>query len=246
MADLDNIQDLTTSFATLPISPAEVTSASQKSGFYFIAKRIFDLVFGVPFLLVSLPVMAVIAVLIRLDSLGPAIFIQERVGAKRVAGSRGKVWEIRTFRFYKFRSMIRNADQSLHVQCVRELFGNQGPAGKFKLSDDTRITRIGRFLRKSSLDELPQLFNVLRGDMSLVGPRPVPVYEAALYQGPDLERLTATPGITGPWQATARGRVPVDEMIRMDIEYARQQSLGLDLKILLQTIPAVLSRQGAD
>ena len=246
MAGLDNIPDLTTSFGTLPISLATVTSAGHRSGFYFIAKRILDIVFGVPFLLVSLPVMAVIAVLIRLDSLGPAIFTQERVGAKRVAGSRGTVWEIRTFRFYKFRSMFHNADQSLHVQCIRELFGRQRLAGKFKLSDDARITRVGRFLRKSSLDELPQLFNVLRGDMSLVGPRPVPVYEVALYQAPDLERLTATPGITGRWQATARGRVPVDEMIRMDIEYARHQSLWLDLKILLQTIPAVLSRQGAD
>jgi lipopolysaccharide/colanic/teichoic acid biosynthesis glycosyltransferase len=246
MASLDNIQDLTTSFGPLAILPAEVTSASQRSSVYFIAKRIIDIVFGVSFLIVSFPVMAVIAVLIRLDSAGPAIFTQERVGAKRVAGSRGTMWETRTFRFYKFRSMIRNADQSLHVQCVRELYEQQGPVGKFKLSDDGRITRVGRFLRKSSLDELPQLFNVLRGDMSLVGPRPVPVYEAALYQGPHRERLTATPGITGPWQATARCRVPVDEMIRMDIEYARHQSLWLDLKILLQTIPAVLSGQGAD
>jgi lipopolysaccharide/colanic/teichoic acid biosynthesis glycosyltransferase len=118
--------------------------------------------------------------------------------------------------------------------------------GKFKLTNDARVTRIGRLLRKSSLDELPQLFNVLKGDMSLVGPRPVPPYEVACYGNGHHKRLAALPGITGYWQVKGRGQVSFEEMIRMDLEYIQNASMWRDLKILFLTIPAVLSRRGAE
>ena len=115
-----------------------------------------------------------------------------------------------------------------------------------KLTDDPRVTRIGRILRRTSLDELPQLFNVLKGEMSLVGPRPVPLYEAAAYVDWHLERLAALPGITGLWQVRGRGRVSFAEMVRMDIAYVRNQSPLLDITLLLSTIPAVMSGRGAE
>jgi lipopolysaccharide/colanic/teichoic acid biosynthesis glycosyltransferase len=118
-------------------------------------------------------------------------------------------------------------------------------SGPFKLTDDPRLTRVGKVLRRTSLDELPQFFNVLKGEMSLVGPRPVPLYEVAEYKEWQRERLAAMPGMTGLWQVKGRSRVSFDEMVRMDIEYTRNRSLCFDLKILLLTIPAVLSGEGA-
>ena len=123
--------------------------------------------------------------------------------------------------------------------------GANGTGAPFKLTHDPRVTRVGRLLRRTSLDELPQLFNVLKGEMSLVGPRPVPPYEVAQYHEPDAERLAAVPGITGLWQVNGRGDVPFAEMIRLDREYVRNQTVWLDLKILLATIPAIVSGRGA-
>jgi lipopolysaccharide/colanic/teichoic acid biosynthesis glycosyltransferase len=202
-------------------------------------------------LVLLFPLFLLIAILIKLDSLGPVIFTQMRVGAKRQRLGRKAVWVTRDFTMYKFRSMVQNADPSVHQAYIREFVQGRAQAseesgGKFKLTNDPRVTRIGRILRKTSLDELPQLLNVLKGDMSLVGPRPVPPYEVACYRTGDLQRLTALPGITGLWQVDGRCEVTFEGMIQMDLEYIRKGSLWLDLKILLRTIPAVLSGRGAE
>ena len=217
---------------------------------HFLCKRYLDVLFSVIALLVLLPLMVVIAFAIAIDSPGPILFVQDRVGVRRRSDAGRTHWEIRRFRFYKFRSMFADADQSLHVEHVRAFVAGRvetarGSDAAFKLAHDPRVTRVGRLLRRTSLDELPQLFNVLKGDMSLVGPRPVPPYEVAQYREPDAERLAALPGITGLWQVNGRGDVPFAEMIRMDREYVRNQSVWLDLKILFATIPAIVSGRGA-
>jgi lipopolysaccharide/colanic/teichoic acid biosynthesis glycosyltransferase len=147
--------------------------------------------------------------------------------------------------------MVTDADPAVHEAYIRDFVAGRVQAspetgGKFKLTNDPRVTRVGRILRKFSLDELPQLLNVLKGDMSLVGPRPVPPYEAAQYGNGHRRRLAAIPGITGLWQVKGRCLVSFEEMIHMDLEYVRNASLLLDLKILLLTIPAVLSTRGAE
>jgi lipopolysaccharide/colanic/teichoic acid biosynthesis glycosyltransferase len=147
--------------------------------------------------------------------------------------------------------MVEDADSSLHEAFCKAFVEGRiesldGDESAFKLARDPRVTRVGRLLRKTSLDELPQLVNVLKGEMSLVGPRPVPTYEVAGYQTWHCERLAALPGITGLWQIKGRGRVTFEEMIRMDIDYVRNRSLWLDIKILVFTIPAVLSGRGAE
>jgi lipopolysaccharide/colanic/teichoic acid biosynthesis glycosyltransferase len=219
---------------------------------YFLCKRLIDLAISVPLLACLLPLMALIAIVITLDSPGPVCFVQERAGVRRRRFEGGMTrWELRPFAFYKFRSMTAGADQSMHEQYVRAYVHGQLAAAngegsvKFKLARDPRVTRVGHILRRTSLDELPQLVNVIKGEMSLVGPRPVPLYELAEYQPSDIERFAVPPGLTGLWQVSGRGDVPFAEMIRMDREYARSQSLWLDCKILLATIPAVLSRRGA-
>ena len=222
-----------------------------ESRLYSAVKRCLDVTLTAALLLLLLPLMLVIAVLIKLDTPGPALFAQERVGARRRWKDGRPVWEVRTFAVCKFRSMVHNADQSVHQAyakafvegCVETV---DGRGAKFKLTHDPRVTRVGRILRKTSLDELPQLLNVLKGEMSLVGPRPVPTYEVAAYQAWHFERLAALPGITGLWQVNGRGQVSFEEMIRMDIEYVRHRSLWLDLRILLLTVPAVLSGRGAE
>ena len=224
---------------------------SNSGGSYHLGKRTVDLLLAAVLLLLLAPLMLLIATLIKLDSPGPILFSQQRVGTKRQSGRRGSTWKIRTFKVYKFRSMVHNADQSLHQAYIKafvegQVEGSNGTGSQFKLTDDPRVTRVGRLLRKSSLDELPQLINVVQGTMSLVGPRPVPTYEVEQYQTQHHERLAALPGITGMWQVQGRGQVTFEEMIRMDIDYVRRQSLWLDLKILLLTIPAVFSGKGAE
>jgi lipopolysaccharide/colanic/teichoic acid biosynthesis glycosyltransferase len=217
---------------------------------YFVVKRALDYFGAAVLVLLSLPLTILIAVLIKIETPGPVFFTQQRVGSKRRYKNGECTWEIRTFRVYKFRTMAHNTDQSLHIAYIRAFAHNLAArsaerSAQFKLSNDPRITRIGRLLRTTSLDELPQLLNILRGEMSLVGPRPVPIYEAAEYRPQDWQRLAALPGLTGLWQITGRSQVPFDEMIRMDLEYVRRQSLWFDLKILLGTIPAVLLCRGA-
>lgn len=224
------------------------TSASDS---YFTCKRCVDIILAGLLLILLLPALLLIALLIKLDSPGPIIFRQERVGAKQQRFGRKAVWSTRNFTFYKFRSMVQSADSSAHEAYIRDFVNGSAQAceengGKFKLTNDPRVTRVGRILRKASLDELPQLFNVLKGDMSLVGPRPVPPYEVACYRNGDHRRLAALPGITGLWQVNGRCQVPFEEMIEMDLEYIRTASVWLDLKILFLTIPAVLSGRGAE
>ena len=198
-----------------------------------------DLAIGVPALIVLSPILALIAIIVRLDSRGPAFFRQTRVG---MGG--------RPFAMWKFRTMVRDAPDELHrdlvLPLVRGCAGNAperaaGPARRiYKLADDPRITRTGRWLRKTSLDELPQLFNVLRGEMSLVGPRPPVTYEYDAYAGWQLERLEMPQGMTGLWQVSGRSRLSYRRMHELDIEYVRRWSVWLDLKILAMTLRAVV------
>ncbi len=228
--------------------------AGRSRSVYFVCKRLLDVTVASVMLVVLFPLMVIVAILIKLDSRGPVFFVQERVGAKRQSTGGGTVWITQRFRFYKFRTMFQNSDQSVHQACSRDFVGgrtdkfvNEGDTkAKFKLVNDSRVTRIGCLLRKTSIDELPQLINVLTGDMSLVGPRPVPPYEVALYRRFHYRRLEALPGVTGLWQVSGRCRVPFEDMVRMDLELVRNSSLWLDIKILFLTIPAVLSQRGAD
>jgi len=199
-----------------------------------------------------LPLMLVAALLIKLDSSGPVFFLQERIGSKRRVQDGQIRWEVQKFKIYKFRTMVKDADDSLHRAYVKAFVHGSvealsDSAAPFKLNADPRLTGIGHFLRKTSLDELPQLINVLIGDMSLVGPRPVPEYEVAEYREVwHHGRLATIPGITGLWQINGRGQVSFEEMVQLDLEYIRRQSLWLDLKILLVTVPTVLSGRGAE
>lgn len=195
-----------------------------------LVKRIVDIVVACVCLLLGVPLMALIALAIRLDSPGPVIFSQTRVGAG------GKLFEI-----YKFRSMREGAEEELEQ--LRELNEADGPI--FKIRDDPRLTRMGRFLRRTSLDELPQLWNLLRGEISLVGPRPPTPGEVEGYQEWHKKRLEGRPGITGLWQVSGRSLLSFDEMVLLDIYYIENWSLWLDFKILLRTIPKVLSGEGA-
>jgi lipopolysaccharide/colanic/teichoic acid biosynthesis glycosyltransferase len=202
---------------------------TQVSRRYLIAKRLFDLAVCVLLLPVVLPLLLFCALAIRLDSPGPILIGQERTGRDGTP-----------FRMYKFRTMVRNADElKAHLAHLNVL-----PPPDFKIPNDPRITRVGKFLRETSLDELPQLLNVFRGDMSLVGPRPTS-FAPSTYSLWHTYRLEVTPGITGLWQVKGRNATTFDERLRLDIEYIEHRSFGFDLKILAQTVPAVLRRSGA-
>jgi lipopolysaccharide/colanic/teichoic acid biosynthesis glycosyltransferase len=231
-----------------------VAQTHQQRRFYFACKRLLDiLVAGIALVILS-PLMLVIAILVILDSPGPAIFKQERVGSRRRTDDQREARELSVFILYKFRTMYRNAESDLHRTFFRAFIRNdhtvmvalQGEDTQVrKLTHDPRVTRLGRFLRRSSLDELPQLWNVLKGDMSLVGPRPPIPYEVDIYEPWHCQRLETKPGLTGLWQVTARSSADFDEMVRLDIQYIERQSLWLDLKILLKTPLEVLSGKGA-
>ena len=196
------------------------------------AKRAMDVTFaGIGLLLLS-PVLLAVALAIRIDSPGPVFFRQERVG------SRGRV-----FRIWKFRTMRPDAEAQRHS--LAHLNDMEGSGPLFKMKNDPRVTRVGRFLRKTSLDELPQLFNVVQGSMSLVGPRPFVTHEAIQIGGWGARRLDLTPGITGLWQVMGRNDVPFDEMVRLDYMYVTNWSVWWDMRLLLQTIPRVLTGSGA-
>jgi exopolysaccharide biosynthesis polyprenyl glycosylphosphotransferase len=193
-------------------------------------KRATDLLLSAAGLALLSPLFAVIAVAIRLDSPGPAFYRQMRVGR-----------DGRRFPMLKFRSMRQDAEQLL--EALRDSNEASGPL--FKMRHDPRITRVGRFLRRLSLDELPQLINVLNGQMSLVGPRPPIPAEVEQYQDWEFARLRAVPGITGLWQVNGRSEVPFHDMVRLDLHYIRNWSLSMDIEILMRTIPAVLTNRGA-
>ena len=205
-------------------------------------KRSMDILGSLVLLILLSPVFFVIAAAVKLTSRGPILFRQKRIGEHGTA-----------FTFLKFRSMYANNDASQHKEYVRQLIAGQAAKqtngageGIFKLTNDPRITPVGNFLRRSSLDELPQFINVLRGDMSLVGPRPPVPYEVEAYATWHRRRLLeAKPGITGLWQVQGRSRVGFDDMVRLDLRYARHSSPWLDLKILVQTPRAVIAGNGA-
>jgi len=210
--------------ASLAVGHAKRTDSA------LVLKRMMDIVLGSLTLIVLLPLFVAIAVLVKLSSSGPVFFRQRRVGLNG-----------REFTIYKFRTMVRNADELLPAYAKRNIVGSK----PFKDPQDFRITPLGRVLRRCSLDELPQLFNVIKGEMSLVGPRPLPVHEAQSI-GPEYRRRFAMkPGITCLWQVNGRSTVPFREWMNYDIQYVDKWSIWLDAKLLLQTIPAVLSGKGA-
>ncbi len=204
-----------------------------------LVKRLLDLVVAMAGLALVAPVLVVMAALIRLSTPGPALFRQTRLGR-----------DGRPFVLYKFRTMYHGSPDGVHREYVSKLLTQDQPpdggrAGVFKLDHDERITPIGRLIRRTSIDELPQLLNVIRGEMSLVGPRPALAWEAELFDAVHVTRFAVPPGLTGLWQVSGRNSLTMRQGLDLDIEYVRAQSLALDLRILLRTIPVVLSTRGA-
>jgi lipopolysaccharide/colanic/teichoic acid biosynthesis glycosyltransferase len=217
------------------------TSAAPRSATaaWDLSCRVLDLTVSLITLVLLSPVLVLIAIAIRLESPGPAIFRQRRVGRDQ-----------REFTVNKFRTMRKDVSSDVHQQFVLKLIAGDAPPStegkpRFKLAVDDRVTRVGRFLRKSSLDELPQLWNVVRGEMSLVGPRPPIPYEVDHYPQHWFERFEVKPGLTGLWQVSGRSELTLEEMIALDNEYVQRRSLRLNIEILLRTIPAVLRARGA-
>lgn len=218
--------------------PADTTNYYGPTGWM---KRAFDLGFASLMLLVAGPVMLVIALMVKRSSSGPVLFVQERLGRDGTP-----------FNFYKFRSMKHNSDDAIHREFAAMFISGDDDSCSddnsgekvFKMKGDPRITAIGAFLRKTSLDELPQLFNILRGDMTLVGPRPPIAYEIENYQPWHMERLKAVPGLTGLWQVSGRSSVSFDEMVRLDIRYINEWSLWKDIVIIAKTLPVVVKGTG--
>jgi len=206
-----------------------LSTTPQKTDLLFI-KRLLDILISLIALFLISPILLATAIVIWIDSSGPILFKQKRVGLNG-----------RTFTFYKFRSMVKDAEQ------IRSRFGhlNEMSGPVFKIREDPRLTKVGKFIRKYSIDELPQLFNVLKGDMSLVGIRPPIPEEVEKYEGWQRRRLSMKPGITCIWQVRGRNQVDFDQWMKMDLHYIDSWSLMLDLKLLFKTIPAVLFKKGA-
>ena len=220
---------------TNPTLYPDLVKPSTKKRMFRIIKRMIDILGSSTALVLLSPLLAVIAILVKLSSKGPVIFKQQRLGE---LGN--------TFTFYKFRSMYANNDCKIHQEFMKRVIHGEpgqvvdGNKPVYKMTDDPRITPMGRFLRRTSLDELPQLINVLKGDMSLVGPRPPLAYEYRQYDLWQRRRvMEAKPGITGLWQVKGRSRVRFDEMVRLDLRYGRTSSIWLDLEILAETPRAV-------
>ena len=214
-------------------SVISITDQARGGG---ILKRSFDVLFTLGVALIGLPFYLLIAALIKLTSEGPVLFVQERVGQ-----------DGRAFRFYKFRTMLVDNSDVQHRTFAEDFIkgrlmseSEEGDRRVFKMQNDPRVTSIGRFLRKTSLDELPQFINVLRGEMTLVGPRPPLSYELAHYKEWHRGRLVVKPGLTGLWQVSGRSTVPFDEMVMLDLYYIENWSLALDMKIILRTVPVML------
>ncbi|ADH86468.1 sugar transferase [Desulfurivibrio alkaliphilus] len=231
MADIFNVQVARVSLAqvgNLPLLTMEPVAQDESKLF---AKRVFDLTVTLLAMPLVLPLMAVVALAVKLDSPGPAIFVQQRVGLRK-----------HLFPMFKFRSMYMDAEEKMKE--IEHLNEAQGPI--FKISNDPRVTRVGRFIRRTSLDELPQLFNVLRGEMSLVGPRPMSIRDVDLFdRGIQRKRFSVKPGVTCLWQISGRSDLPFEKWLALDLEYIDNWSLWMDIKILLKTVPAVLFSKGA-
>ena len=203
---------------------------AKKSKSYFCVKRFFDIVLSSIALVFLLIVMIPVAIAIVVEDGFPVFFAQERNGLN------GKV-----FKMYKFRSMCRNAQQ-MHFELLGE---NELDGPAFKMKDDPRVTKVGKFLRRSSLDELPQLINIIKGEMSIVGPRPLPTYETEQCNDYQNQRLLVKPGLTCYWQCSGRNDIPFDEWIELDLKYIREASLWTDVKIICKTFGAVIKAKGA-
>jgi lipopolysaccharide/colanic/teichoic acid biosynthesis glycosyltransferase len=222
---------------SVDVAPIQKTISISQS--YQRIKRILDIIFTLLILLPLCIVIAIVAVFIRFDSAGPILFRQKRVGRNGVE-----------FNILKFRSMYVNSDDSRHRESIAKYMNGQrlgeGAANdlSYKDVDDPRVTKVGRFLRKTSIDELPQFFNVLRGEMTLVGPRPPLPYEVAFYSPRDMLRLSGKPGLTGPWQVYARSQVPFQDMVELDIAYLQRQALWEDLKLIALTVPVMVQGRG--
>lgn len=211
-------------------NPSEVFELLSLSSASLFAKRVIDFWIATITLVAIIPLFAVIAILIKIDSPGPVIFRQARIGKNG-----------RKFIFYKFRTMVEDAEQ----QKEGLVWLNEATGPLFKIKNDPRITKIGAWLRKTSLDELPQLINVIKGDMSLVGPRPALPDEVDRYNALSMKRLLVMPGMTGVWQVNGRSNATFEEMINYDLCYIKDWSLRTDIEILFKTIPAVLKNHGA-
>lgn len=209
----------------------EYVFVKENNQIYLIGKRMFDIVFSLFLLIVFSPVFLVISVIIKLDgSKGKVFFEQDRVGIN------GKI-----FKMYKFRSMYPDAEKRLEeIKHLNEIEGNM-----FKIKKDPRVTPIGKFIRAYSIDELPQIINVLKGDMSLIGPRPPLIREYSKYTEYDKKRLSIRPGITGLWQVSGRNSLSFDEMVALDLKYIRSLSLKNDIIIFFKTIVVVLKKENA-
>ncbi|MFW2588805.1 sugar transferase [Sagittula sp. SSi028] len=207
-----------------------VSALIERMTYRCYVKRLVDVIVTLMVLFSALPFFIVLTALVRLQSKGPALYKQTRIGLNGVP-----------FTIYKFRSMYQDADARLAEMVATS--DRDGPC--FKMRNDPRITPVGRLLRRTSLDELPQLFNILRGDMSLVGPRPALPVEVAQYSDCAMKRLLVRPGLTGLWQVSGRANLSFDEMIALDLQYIRDLSPALDAKILLRTLPAVTIGEGA-
>jgi len=212
-------------------APSLVVPIAQTPLGYRVAKRSLDLAASLLGLVLVAPILALVAIAVKLESRGPVLFRQERLG---LGG--------RPFTVYKFRSMFSSAEQGRHRDHARELIrGDASPtqAGEkvwVPIAADPRVTRLGAFLRRSHLDELPQLINIVRGEMSLVGPRPPIPYEVEVYEPWHLRRLSVIPGLTGLWQATAWGRISFDEGVALDLAYVDRRSFGFDLRLIGRTL----------
>ena len=227
-----------TSTTLRPGEPARTASAPASRAAGEFACRAFDLTVALALLVLLAPVLAAIALAVRLDSSGPAIFSQRRLGLDRS-----------TFTVHKFRTMTTGASPAAHRDFVVGLIAGrlppeQGDGPRFKLVHDPRVTPVGGWLRRTSLDELPQLWNVVRGEMSLVGPRPALAYEVEHYPESWLGRFAVKPGLTGLWQVSGRSQLSMEAMIALDLEYAARRSFALNLSILRRT-PLALLRPGS-
>jgi len=236
-------QKLLTEEGSPDLFPLDLDGPMESHGFQIALKRGMDMLGSLVGLILFSPLMLATGIAIKMTSPGPIIFKQSRIGRKGLR-----------FQFYKFRSMYWNVDDQIHREYITNLIKgdldkiNQG--GKetplFKMKSDPRVTRVGKFIRKTSIDELPQFFNVLKGEMSLVGTRPPLPYEVEKYEPWHLRRiLEVKPGVTGLWQVSGRSRTSFDEMVRLDLRYAQNWSTWVDLKIILKTVRVIFSLKGA-
>jgi exopolysaccharide biosynthesis polyprenyl glycosylphosphotransferase len=232
MADVFDVRVVRTRLVELGDIPLLTLEPVAHDELKLLVKRGIDFTLAALSLPVLLPLVALIAIAVKLDSPGPVFFVQPRVGLHK-----------RRFRMLKFRTMVRDAERL--QAAVEHLNQAQGPI--FKIGNDPRITRVGRFLRRASLDELPQVFHVLTGEMSLVGPRPMSLRDVDLFdQGIQRKRFSVKPGLTCLWQVSGRSKLSFAKWLELDLHYITHWSLALDLRILLRTIPAVLTGRGAE